>query len=108
MPLFLPFVLDLAVTAHYLGDSLEAHILRFKPSGPGAGEAFLEVSLQSDHKGPIDLVLQDRQGEFEVKGEVTGFGDEERLRRAFQRAYGQPPKVFMQQARRRNDFIYLS
>lgn len=40
--------------------------------------------------------------------EVTGFGDEERLRRAFQRAYGQPPKVFMQQARRRNDFIYLS
>ena len=40
--------------------------------------------------------------------EMTGFGDEERLRRAFLRAYGQPPKVFVQQARRRNEHVYLS
>ena len=39
---------------------------------------------------------------------LTGFGDEERLRRAFLRAYGQPPKVFVQQARRRNEHIYLA
>lgn len=39
---------------------------------------------------------------------MTGFGDEERLRRAFLRAFGQPPKVFMHQARRRNDYVYLS
>jgi transcriptional regulator GlxA family with amidase domain len=40
--------------------------------------------------------------------DMTGFGDEERLRRAFLRAFGQPPKVFVQQARSRNDHIYLS
>ncbi|MBV7538044.1 GlxA family transcriptional regulator [Duganella sp. sic0402] len=39
---------------------------------------------------------------------MTGFGDEERLRRAFLRAFGQPPKVFVHQARRRNDHVYLS
>ncbi|MTV41033.1 GlxA family transcriptional regulator [Duganella radicis] len=39
---------------------------------------------------------------------LTGFGDEERLRRAFLRAYGQPPKVFVHQARRRNEHVYLS
>lgn len=40
--------------------------------------------------------------------EMTGFGDEERLRRAFLRAFGQAPKALMHQARRRNDYIYLS
>ncbi len=40
--------------------------------------------------------------------ELTGFGDEERLRRAFLRAFGQPPKAFVHQARVRNDHIYLS
>jgi transcriptional regulator GlxA family with amidase domain len=40
--------------------------------------------------------------------DMTGFGDEERLRRAFLRAFGQPPKVFVQQARSRNDHVYLS
>jgi len=39
---------------------------------------------------------------------LTGFGDEERLRRAFLRAYGQPPKAFVHQARRRNEHVYLS
>lgn len=40
--------------------------------------------------------------------DMTGFGDEERLRRAFMRAFGQPPKAFVQQARLRNEHIYLS
>lgn len=40
--------------------------------------------------------------------DLTGFGDEERLRRAFVRAYSQPPKVFVQQARRRNEHVYLA
>ncbi|MRW84497.1 helix-turn-helix domain-containing protein [Pseudoduganella sp. FT26W] len=40
--------------------------------------------------------------------ELTGFGDEERLRRAFLRAFGQSPKMLVQQARLRNEHVYLS
>lgn len=40
--------------------------------------------------------------------EMTGFGDEERLRRAFLRTFGQPPKVFVHQARVRNEHVYLA
>lgn len=39
---------------------------------------------------------------------LTGFGDEERLRRAFLRAYGQPPKAFVHRARSRNEYVVLS
>ncbi len=39
---------------------------------------------------------------------MTGFGDEERMRRAFLRTLGQTPKVFVHQARTRNDNIYLN
>ncbi|MDX3774908.1 GlxA family transcriptional regulator [Chromatiaceae bacterium AAb-1] len=38
----------------------------------------------------------------------TGFGDEERMRRAFLRAYGQSPKVFVHQSRAQQDNIYLN
>lgn len=39
---------------------------------------------------------------------MTGFGDEERMRRAFLRSLGQPPKAFVHQARARNDYVYLN
>jgi transcriptional regulator GlxA family with amidase domain len=39
---------------------------------------------------------------------VTGFGDEERMRRAFVRTLGQPPKAFVHQARARQDNVYLN
>ncbi|GAB3470961.1 hypothetical protein GCM10027321_42110 [Massilia terrae] len=39
---------------------------------------------------------------------ATGFDDEERMRRAFVRALGQPPKAFIQQARSHQDNILLS
>jgi len=39
--------------------------------------------------------------------QMTGFGDEERLRRAFLRAFGQTPKVFVHQARMRSEHVYL-
>jgi len=39
---------------------------------------------------------------------MTGFGDEERLRRAFLRAFGQAPKAFVHQARARNDHVYMA
>jgi transcriptional regulator GlxA family with amidase domain len=38
---------------------------------------------------------------------MTGFGDEERLRRAFLRAFGQPPKAFVHRARLHNEHVYL-
>jgi transcriptional regulator GlxA family with amidase domain len=38
---------------------------------------------------------------------ATGFGDEERMRRAFIRTLGQPPKAFIHQARGRQDNILL-
>jgi len=40
--------------------------------------------------------------------ELTGFGDEERLRRAFLRAFGHSPKAFVHQARQRNEHVYLA
>lgn len=40
--------------------------------------------------------------------ELTGFGDEERLRRAFLRAFGQAPKALVHQARQRNEHVYLA
>jgi transcriptional regulator GlxA family with amidase domain len=40
--------------------------------------------------------------------EMTGFGDEERLRRAFLRTFGQSPKTFVHQARVRNEHVYLA
>lgn len=40
--------------------------------------------------------------------EMTGFGDEERLRRAFLRTFGQAPKTFVHQARARNEHVYLA
>lgn len=39
---------------------------------------------------------------------LTGFGDEERLRRAFLRAFGQPPKVFVRAARSREGMADLT
>jgi transcriptional regulator GlxA family with amidase domain len=39
---------------------------------------------------------------------MAGFGDEERMRRAFLRTLGQPPKVFVHQARIKNDNVYLN
>lgn len=39
---------------------------------------------------------------------LTGFGDEERMRRAFLRTLGQPPKAFVHQARSKNDYVYLN
>lgn len=39
---------------------------------------------------------------------LAGFGDEERMRRAFLRTLGQPPKVFVHQVRTRNDNVYLN
>jgi transcriptional regulator GlxA family with amidase domain len=38
---------------------------------------------------------------------ATGFGDEERMRRAFLRSLGQPPKAFVHQARARQANVYL-
>lgn len=40
--------------------------------------------------------------------EMTGFGDEERMRRAFIRAFGQSPKAFVHLSRRQQDNVYLS
>lgn len=40
--------------------------------------------------------------------EMTGFGDEERLRRAFMRALGQTPRALIRQTRSRNDHVYMA
>lgn len=39
---------------------------------------------------------------------MTGFGDEERMRRAFLRILGQAPKAFVHQVRARNEHVYLN
>ncbi|WP_233010316.1 GlxA family transcriptional regulator [Rheinheimera faecalis] len=39
---------------------------------------------------------------------MTGFGDEERMRRAFLRTYGQSPKAFVHLSRLQQDNVYLS
>ena len=39
---------------------------------------------------------------------LTGFGDEERMRRAFIRVYGQSPKVFVQQVKAQYDSVYIN
>lgn len=39
---------------------------------------------------------------------ATGFGDEERMRRAFLRTYGQSPKAFVHLARAQRDNVYLA
>lgn len=39
---------------------------------------------------------------------MAGFGDEERMRRAFLRVLGQTPKALVYQARSRNDNVYLN
>ncbi|GGI18333.1 GlxA family transcriptional regulator [Oxalicibacterium faecigallinarum] len=39
---------------------------------------------------------------------MAGFGDEERMRRAFLRTLGQPPKAFIHQVKSRNDNVYLN
>lgn len=39
---------------------------------------------------------------------MTGFGDEERMRRAFLRVLGQAPKAVVQQVRARNEHVYLN
>ncbi|WP_273022161.1 GlxA family transcriptional regulator [Rheinheimera sp.] len=39
---------------------------------------------------------------------LTGFGDEERMRRAFIRVYGQSPKVFVQQVKAQYDTVYIN
>ena len=39
---------------------------------------------------------------------MAGFGDEERMRRAFMRTLGQTPKAFVHQVKSRNDYVYLN
>ncbi len=54
-----------------------------------------------------ELIEQGHSSVSRIAG-MTGFGDEERLRRAFLRAYGQPPKALVHQARQRNEHVYLA
>ncbi|TWI63072.1 transcriptional regulator GlxA family with amidase domain [Pseudoduganella lurida] len=54
-----------------------------------------------------ELIEQGHSSIGRIAG-MTGFGDEERMRRAFLRAFGQPPKMFVHQARQRNEHVYLS
>ena len=46
------------------------------------------------------LMMEEGRHPIEVVARETGFGDRERMRRAFLRAYGQPPQVMRRNARR--------
>ncbi|TFW28813.1 GlxA family transcriptional regulator [Duganella callida] len=72
-------------------------------TGMAPAKAIEKLRVEAAH----ELIEQGHSSVGRI-AEMTGFGDEERLRRAFLRAYGQPPKVFVQQARLRNEHIYLS
>ncbi|MFP5389991.1 MAG: GlxA family transcriptional regulator [Gammaproteobacteria bacterium] len=53
-------------------------------------------------------MIEDGHGSIARIAVATGFGDEERMRRAFVRSLGQPPKAFVHQARARRDNVYLN
>jgi transcriptional regulator GlxA family with amidase domain len=44
--------------------------------------------------------MEDANHTIDVVAQRTGFGDRNRMRRAFLRAYGQPPQVIRRQSRR--------
>jgi transcriptional regulator GlxA family with amidase domain len=43
--------------------------------------------------------MEDTNHTLDVVAQLTGFGDRNRMRRAFLRAYGQPPEVIRRQSR---------
>jgi transcriptional regulator GlxA family with amidase domain len=43
--------------------------------------------------------MEDTNHSIDVVAQQTGFGDRNRMRRAFLRAYGQPPQVIRRQSR---------
>ena len=44
-------------------------------------------------------MIEEGQFSIDVVARETGFGDRERMRRAFLRAFGQPPQVIRRSAR---------
>lgn len=53
-------------------------------------------------------MIEDGHSSIAKIAAITGFGDEERMRRAFIRTLGQPPKSFVHQARAKQDNVYLN